>query len=127
MFSPMSRTRQPKPVPPFAAVVALSQRFSGAGGKRIEISDDTADLVSRALMAYADMTSARRDDDFNFYRIEAWDALESHAELIAKCCNSSIAVAAFETAMAERPKSVLTLRKGAHLMRRHKPEMKATP
>jgi hypothetical protein len=123
MFSYMSRPRQPKPMPPLTAVVGLSQRFSTAGGKRILITDDTADLVSRALLAYADMTSNRRDDDFSFFKIEPWDAAENHSELLSKCCNSSIARAAFESAKAERPKSVLTLRKGAHLMQRHRPEV----
>jgi hypothetical protein len=125
MFSAMSKSRQPKPVPPFTAVVGLSQRFSAAGGKRILITYDTAELVSRALLAYADMTANRRDDDFNFYKIEAWDAAENHSELLAKCCNSSIALAAFESAKAERPRSVLTLRKGAHLMQRHRPEKRS--
>jgi hypothetical protein len=109
-------------VPSFAAVAALARRFGGAGGKRIPITEDTADLVSRALLAYADMTVNRRDDDFSFYKIEAWDAAEKHSEMLAKCCNSAIALAAFESAKAERPRSVLTLRKGAHLMQRHRPE-----
>lgn len=110
-------------MPPLPAVVGLSQRFSAAGGKRILITEDTADLVSRAILAYADMTCNRRDDDFNFYRIEAWDAAENHSELIARCCNSAVATAAFESAKAERPKSIVTLRKGAHLMQRHRPEV----
>ncbi len=108
----MVRTRQPKPVPPFAAVAALSQRFRGAGGKRILITEDTADLVSRALLAYADMTATRRDDDFNFYRMEAWDALETHSEMLAKCCNSSIALVAFESAKGERPRASLHCARG---------------
>jgi hypothetical protein len=117
----MSRSLPSKPVPSFATVAALARRFGGAGGKRIPITEDTADLVSRALLAYADMTVNRRDDDFSFYKIEAWDAAEKHSEMLAKCCNSSIAKAAFECAIAERPRSVLTLRKGAHLMLRHRP------
>lgn len=117
----MSRSLQPKPAPPFPAIAELARRFSGAGGKRIPITEETADLVSRALRAYADMTSWPRDDDFYFYRVEAWDASEKHSEMLAKCCNSSIARAAFESAKAQRPTSVLTLRKGAHLIERHRP------
>jgi hypothetical protein len=114
--------RQTKKIMPHSSeVAALAIRFRSAGGRRILVSEETAALVAHALETYADIAAHRRDDDFNPFLVEAWDEMEKFSEVIAKCCNAGIADAAFNCAIVERPKSIVTLRKGAHLMRRRRP------
>jgi hypothetical protein len=69
------------------------------------------------------MTAQRESSDERFpFAVEQWSLDDLHIEeVMARCRNSSVARAAFKAAIEQRPKSLLYLRNGTHVLEKYEP------
>ena len=82
-------------------------RCQSCGSRKIDLSRPWRTVVNDP--AFADAT----------FRVEVWDEAGSKIyELVATSCNSSIAIAAYEAALIQRPNRNITLRWGARVLRK---------
>ncbi|WP_158810268.1 hypothetical protein [Beijerinckia sp. L45] len=108
--------RDQKPILPSAHdLQALAKRFGATDAtRRLTLTPETQQLVSRALSFYADVTAYPRDEA-NF-TIDVWSKEGGIIETMARTSGMLVARAAFEQACKERLGFRVTLRQGIRLV-----------
>ena len=107
------------------AIQLLAERFRQAGGKRILMTDDSAQIIAHALRTYTHLirSSAEREMPFS---VEWWTLDGSSIEqVLVRATHGLIARAAYEKACAEMPNARIALRNGARPMAERVPNVAA--
>jgi hypothetical protein len=100
---------------PVAKVFELAERMQARAEKGFRVSPATAPLIVQALRFFANSQALARKD----FTVEKWDHKGLHVEeIVASAGSIVVAHAAFAAAAEQYPAENLTLRNGAHVIKK---------